>query len=101
MADYKRVVLGALQDAETSLSRYMRQRERLAELARVQASADKVATMTAIRVKGGTASTIDQLDAERRRLEAQTGVLHARTQLTLDYVTLQKSLGLGWQATGA
>ena len=101
VADYKRVVLGALQDAETSLSRYMRQRERLAALARVQASADKVATMTAIRVKGGTASTIDQLDAERRRLEAQTGVLQARTQLTLDYVTLQKSLGLGWQATGA
>lgn len=101
VADYRRVVLGALQDAETSLSRYMRQRERLAALARVQASADKVASMTAIRVKGGTASTIDQLDAERRRLDAQTGVLQARTQLTLDYVALQKSLGLGWQATGA
>ena len=101
VADYRRVVLIALQDAETSVSRYARQRDRVQGLMRVQASADKVATMTGLRVKGGTASLIDQLDAERQRVNARQGVAAAQAQLTLDYVALQKSLGLGWAPPGA
>ena len=64
----------------------------------MQASADRVSQMTALRVKGGTASTIDQLDAERQRLDAQAGLSQAQAQLTLDYIALQKSLGLGWRS---
>jgi outer membrane protein TolC len=55
--------------------------------------------MTALRVKGGTATTTDQLDAERRRVNAETSVASAKAQLTLYYVQLQKSLGLGWETT--
>ncbi len=98
IADYTRTVLTALTDAETTLSRYARRRERLAGLLRVQASADRVSKMTDIRVAGGTAALIDQLDAESRRASAQGGVQQAQAELTLDYVALQKTLGLGWQA---
>ena len=98
VADYKRTVLIALNDAETSLSRYARRRERLAGLVRVQASADRVARMTDLRVAGGTAAVIDQLDAETRRVSAQSGLQQTQAQLTLDYIALQKSLGLGWAA---
>lgn len=98
VANYRSTVLSALQDAEISLSRYARQRDRVAGLLRVQASADRVSRMTAIRVQGGTAALIDQLDAERRRVNARQAVAAAQAQLTLDYVTLQKSLGLGWEA---
>ena len=96
VADYKRTVLVALNDAETMLSRYARRRERVAGLMQVQASAERFSKMTDLRVAGGTAAVIDQLDAESRRSGAAGAVQQAQVQLTLDYVNLQKSLGLGW-----
>lgn len=100
-ATYRKTVLEALEDAEISLSRYGRQRESVVSLARVAATADRTSALTAERVQGGTATTLDQLDAERRRLDAQDGLTQAKAQLTLDYVSLQKSLGLGWSTAGA
>lgn len=68
----------------------------MAALAAVQASADRVARMTDIRVRGGMAALTDQLDAERApRVDARASLVQATAQLTLDHVTLQKSLGLG------
>ena len=96
-ANYRQTVLAALQDAETSLSRYGRQRDAVADQARVEASASRAAQLTDIKVRGGTATTIDQLDAERSRIEAQSSASEAAAQLTQDYIALQKSLGLGWQ----
>jgi outer membrane protein TolC len=53
--------------------------------------------MQGLREKGGTATTLDVLDTERRRVQAELGVLDAQAQLTNDYIALQKSLGLGWE----
>ncbi len=96
-ANYHKAVLGALQDAETSLSRYGRQRDALADQLRVQASAERAAQLTGIRVQGGTATTLDELDAERNRLQAQASVSEAQAATTQDFIALQKGLGLGWQ----
>ncbi|THD58941.1 efflux transporter outer membrane subunit [Phenylobacterium sp.] len=96
LATYRKTVLEALQDAETSLSRYGRQRDSLESLLRVQASAERSATLEALRQKGGTATTLEVLDTERQRVQAEQGVADARAQLTNDFIALQKSLGLGW-----
>jgi NodT family efflux transporter outer membrane factor (OMF) lipoprotein len=98
LANYRKTVLEALQDAETSLSRYGRQREAVVSLARVQASADRAAALTNLKIAGGTATTLDALDAENHRVAAQSGLEQAQAQLTQDYVALQKSLGLGWSS---
>ncbi|MHB8284638.1 MAG: efflux transporter outer membrane subunit [Caulobacteraceae bacterium] len=98
LADYRKTVLSALQDAETSLSRYGRQRDAVVSLARVQASADRAAALTHLKILGGTATTLDALDAERHRVDARSGLEQAQAQLTQDYVALQKSLGLGWSS---
>ena len=68
----------------------------MVSLERVAATADRTSVLTALRVKGGTATTLDQLDAERRRVDALDGLTQAKAQLTQDYISLQKSLGLGW-----
>jgi outer membrane protein TolC len=65
-------------------------------LERVKVSADRASALTDLRVQGGTATTIDILDAENRRVQAESGLEQAEAQLTEDYVALQKSLGLGW-----
>ncbi len=98
LADYRKTVLEALEDAETSLSRYGRQRDAVVSLARVKASADHAAALTNLKIAGGTATTLDVLDAERHRVDAQANLEQAQAQLTQDYVALQKSLGLGWSA---
>jgi multidrug efflux system outer membrane protein len=96
-ANYRKAVLGALDDAESALARYGRQRQAVEALARVKASADRAAQLTDLKLRGGTASTVDILDAERRRVDAETGLEAAQVQLTQDFVALEKSLGLGWQ----
>jgi NodT family efflux transporter outer membrane factor (OMF) lipoprotein len=96
-AQYRKAVLQALQDAETSLSRFGHYREQLAGLVRAQAAADSAATLNSLRVRAGTSSTLDQLDIERQRLSAAISVAQGTAALTNSYIDVQKSLGLGWQ----
>jgi outer membrane protein TolC len=95
-ATYRKTVLGALDDAETALARYAAQRNSVVSLERVKTSADRAAAMENLRVQGGTAALTDMLDVEARRVEADLSVEQAKARLSLDFVALQKSLGLGW-----
>jgi NodT family efflux transporter outer membrane factor (OMF) lipoprotein len=99
-AKYAHTVLAALQDANTSLSRYGHQREHLATLEQVQASADRSATLMRQRYTAGASSLIDLLDTQRTQFSAQQNVVAGQAELLKDFVSLQKSLGLGWRAQG-
>jgi outer membrane protein, multidrug efflux system len=100
-ADYRRTVLEALEDAETSLARYGQQRNTVTNLGRAKESAERVYALTEIRLRGGTAATTDVLDADTRRVQAELSYEQALAQLSQYYVALQKSLGLGWVEPGA
>lgn len=95
-AQYRQRVLEALQDAETSLSRFGNTRLQYAQLLRADQTAARAAALNGQRVSAGTSSVIDQLDVERQRLSAAIAVAQARAQLTDSYIAVQKSLGLGW-----
>lgn len=99
-AEYRQAVLTALEDAESSLARYGEARNTVADLGRARDSAERVYAMTQIRLRGGTADTTDVLDADTRRIQAELSYEQGLAQLTQNYVTLQKSLGLGWVAGG-
>ncbi len=95
---YRQTVLAALQDAEDSLARFGATRQQLAGLIRSQRSAGIAATLNRQRFEAGTSTLIDQLDIERQELSAISAVSQARAQLTIDYIAVQKALGLGWTA---
>jgi multidrug efflux system outer membrane protein len=95
-ADYRRTVLAALQDAESALNRYGRQRNSVTDYANALESAGRVYKLTEVRLRAGTASTTDLLDADSLRLQAQMSYQQAVAQLSTDFVAIQKSLGLGW-----
>jgi NodT family efflux transporter outer membrane factor (OMF) lipoprotein len=97
-ADYRRTVLAALEDAESALNRYGRQRNSVADYAKVRASAERAYDLTEIRLHAGTASTSDLLDADSKRIQAQLNYEQAVAQLSQDFVAMQKSLGLGWES---
>ncbi|MBU6486313.1 MAG: efflux transporter outer membrane subunit [Burkholderiales bacterium] len=97
-ARYEHAVLAALQDANSALSSYGHQREHVVRLERVDASAQRALTLMRQRYAAGIATAIDLLDTERTQFSAQQDVIAGRAQLLKDFVLLQKSFGLGWQA---
>ncbi|MGI4857623.1 MAG: efflux transporter outer membrane subunit [Janthinobacterium lividum] len=97
IANYQSTVLGALRDADTALSRYGHQRDNVAQLRDVEASADHSAVLMNQRFRAGASSMIDWLDTERTRLSAQQNTLNGQAELVQDFVSIQKSLGLGWE----
>lgn len=99
-AQYRQVVLGALQDAETSLSRFAQQRRTVAALAEISRSADQSAALMRQRYEQGVISLGESLEAERQRLLAEANLRSAVAALTASYVAIQKSLGLGWSEAG-
>ncbi|AJY09597.1 efflux transporter outer membrane subunit [Burkholderia dolosa] len=99
-ANYRKAVLGALQDANTALQRYGHQREHVVALTKVRTSATHSAALMDQRYRAGVASMIDLLDTQREALAAQQNVIAGQAELIKDYVSLQKSLGLGWQSVG-
>ncbi|WP_174274117.1 TolC family protein, partial [Sphingomonas bacterium] len=88
--------LAALRDAEDSLARFGARRRVLATLVREKAAADEAAALSRQRYRAGTATLIDQLDAERTQLGAEQNISTAEAALTMDFVAIQKALGLGW-----
>lgn len=95
-AQYRQKVLAALQDAEDSLARFGATRRQLAGFVRSQRSAAAAAALNRQRYEAGTSSLIDQLDIERQDLSAAIAVSQAKAQLTIDFIAIQKALGLGW-----
>jgi len=95
-AQYRQSVLEALQDAEDSLARFGATRRQLAGLAGAERSANIAATLSRQRFAAGTGTLIDQLDVERRQLSASSAVIQSTAALTVDYIAIQKALGLGW-----
>ncbi|MGY2290939.1 efflux transporter outer membrane subunit [Pseudomonas sp. SDO528_S397] len=96
LAQYKSVVLSALRDADVALARYGHQRQNVVLLRDVEASAIRAADLTRQRYRAGTASTLDWLDAERTRYEAQESRISGDAALLKDFASLHKALGLGW-----
>lgn len=99
VAHYTQTVLAALQDANNALSRYGHQRESVARLKQVEASADRSADLMRQRYDAGASSLIELMDAERTQLSAQQNLVQGRADLLKDFVSLQKSLGLGWTSS--
>ncbi|SEQ95440.1 efflux transporter, outer membrane factor (OMF) lipoprotein, NodT family [Faunimonas pinastri] len=97
IAQYENTVLMALNDAETALSRFGHQRESVVRLANASAAASRAAVLTRQMYQAGTATLSDTLDVEQQRLQAEQSLAQGEAQLTNYYISLQKSLGLGWQ----
>ncbi len=96
VANYQSAVLGALQDANTSLARFGRQRQSVQHLLAQRGSTARTLDLTGQRRQAGVASQIDLLDAQRRDIDARLKALDGESALLKDFVALQKSLGLGW-----
>jgi multidrug efflux system outer membrane protein len=97
IAKYEGTVLTALRDANTALSRYGYQRDSVVRLLEQQASARHETEWMQQRRTAGAASQIDLLDSQRTSNNVQQNTIAGQADLLKDFVSLQKSLGLGWK----
>ena len=97
LANYRGAVLQALQDAESSLSRFGQQQRMLRQRIEGVASAERQLNLARQRQAGGTASMLDVLRARSQTLHAEQQRVTAEAEMLRDFIALQKSLGLGWQ----
>ena len=100
LARYQASVLSALHDANNSLARYGHQREQLMHQLTQQASAVHLLELTQQRRAAGVTTEMDVQDARRELMNRDQDVLAARGQLLKQFVSVNKSLGLGWQLPG-
>ena len=97
LALYQGSVVAALRDAEGAALRFARLGDEVTLRARAEASARRAAMLAETRYRAGAGSLIDMLDAERERVRSSVILADAQAARTAAFVTLQKSLGLGWQ----
>ncbi len=95
-AVYRRTVLVALRDAQDALSRFGQRRMVVATLGRARIAADRTATLTRQRFDAGTVTMLEMHEADRQLIAAEQRLTSATAALSLDFIALQKALGLGW-----
>lgn len=96
LAAYKLTVLRASQDVENAFATLVRQEARATALSEGEASLAKARNRTEIAYKGGIASLIEVLDADRRLLEVRDSTLQARAGAARGAVASFRALGGGW-----
>ncbi|MGH7499883.1 MAG: efflux transporter outer membrane subunit [Gemmatimonadales bacterium] len=92
-AQYGQAVLLALQDVETSLSRYRTARVRVERIHDAAIASERAAELARLRFNGGVADFLQVLDAERTQLDAENQLAQARTDAATAYAALYKALG--------
>jgi len=95
-ASYRATVLSALRDVEDALGNFRSSREAVAHLARAEASAARIEQLTRQRYELGAGALPELLRAELDHNAAQSRLDAARAELTINFIALQKALGLGW-----
>ncbi|WNO55089.1 TolC family protein [Stakelama saccharophila] len=97
LAQFDATVLGALQETETNLTRYARERERLADLTRARDTAARAAAQAGKLYHFGRADFLQLLDAQRSLAQAESALATSRAQMLDRQVDVFLSLGGGWE----
>lgn len=92
-AQYNQVVLAAMQDVETSLSRYRAARVRVERLQDASAASERAAELARLRFSEGITDFLQVLDAERTELEAQDQLAQGRIDAATAYAALYRAVG--------
>jgi multidrug efflux system outer membrane protein len=92
-ANYEKVVLAALEDAEISLVAYGRAQTQLKSLTEQVEASRRAAALAELQYREGLVDFLTLLDAQRTQLEAEDGLAQAQTQVNVDVIAVYKAMG--------
>jgi NodT family efflux transporter outer membrane factor (OMF) lipoprotein len=96
-ANFRGVVLQALQDTETAITAYAEELSRNASLSTARDQSEIALRLAKSRYQLGSASYLDLLTAETDFVQASAALAASDQALASDQVTAFKALGGGWQ----
>ena len=100
LADFDSTWLNALQETESALTRYDRERARVDSLRRARAGGEQAARVARLRYQAGREDFQIVLEAERRLAEVEAQLAQSEAQLSTNLVSLFLALGGGWEGVG-
>ncbi len=97
LANYKQTVLNAVREVDTAVDAYAAQQDRLRHLAEALAAARRAVTLATERFDRGLTNSLNVIDAQRQEYEIEQEYVTAQESAAVQFVTLYKSLGGGWE----
>ena len=97
LANYKRTVLNAVREVDTAVDAYAAEQDRLRRLAEALAAAKRAVTLATERFDRGLTNSLNVIDAQRQEYEIEQQYVTAQESAAVEFVTLYKSLGGGWE----
>jgi len=97
LANYRKTILNAVQQVDTSLDAYDAQQRRLDKLSTAMLAAQRAVDLATARYDRGLTDFLNVVDAERQFYDLQEQYSEAQVAQGEQFVQLYKSLGGGWQ----
>jgi NodT family efflux transporter outer membrane factor (OMF) lipoprotein len=97
MVNYRKTILTAVQQVDTSLDGFQAQEIRIQQLSTAMEAAQRAVDLATSRYDRGLTDFLNVVDAERQFYELQEQYTEAQVAQGEQFVQLYKSLGGGWQ----
>jgi NodT family efflux transporter outer membrane factor (OMF) lipoprotein len=97
LVDYRKTILNAVQQVDTSLDGYQAQQQRMENLSTAMIAGQRAVDLATARYNRGLTDFLNVVDAERQFYDLQEQYAEAQVAQGEQFVQLYKSLGGGWQ----
>jgi NodT family efflux transporter outer membrane factor (OMF) lipoprotein len=97
LADYRKTVIAAVEEVNTSLMRYRSELEAAQHLSKAVDASRRALDFHTGRYKSGISDFLNVLDAARQKYELEEQYAIARLAVIVAYIALYKALGGGWE----
>jgi NodT family efflux transporter outer membrane factor (OMF) lipoprotein len=97
LVNYRKTILNAVQQVDTSLDAYQAQETRMANLSTAMVAGQRAVDLATSRYNRGLTDFLNVVDAERQFYDLQEQYAEAQVAQGEQFVQLYKSLGGGWQ----
>jgi NodT family efflux transporter outer membrane factor (OMF) lipoprotein len=97
LVNYRKTILNAVQQVDTSLDAYQAQQDRMEKLSTAMVAGERALFLATSRYDRGLTDFLNVIDAERQLYDLEVGYTEAQVAQGEQFVQLYKSLGGGWQ----
>ncbi len=97
MLNYRKTILNAVQQVDTSLDAYEAQQDRMENLSTAMLAGERALYLATSRYNRGLTDFLNVIDAERQLYDLEEQYADAQVAQGEQFVQLYKSLGGGWQ----
>jgi outer membrane protein TolC len=97
MVNYRKTILNAVQQVDTSLDAYEAQQDRMEKLSSAMVAGERALALATARYNRGLTDFLNVVDAERQLYDLEEQYAEAQVAQGEQFVQLYKSLGGGWQ----